>query len=141
MPGFAWKYDDAFKKMDRHITAQSHRRSYGEPLIELQRHGWEEICNKKIISAHSDFMSDVLRSFPHGPPCLGSITTAVRMAELSCCFPLNVDEDTIVNAALKIEMLWRFVWNAYKRSGTSRCFALNKLKLINVINLICKNVL
>ena len=77
------------------------------------------------MASHELFMADVLSQFPHGPPAVGSIKIATKFwTELyQPSVPVDINHESS-----KIHVLWRFIWNCFKRSSRSKHFALDRLK-------------
>ena len=130
MPGFAWNDAKKFKTMAHCINFQACRekdRGPGWGTIIVDEKGYVDHI---MVGKHEQFMADVLNAFPHGPPCIGSLKVATRFyVELfpqRCAAP----EWWIEHEANKIHVLWKFVWNCFRRSPRSNYHSLDRLKTL-----------
>ena len=117
------------------IVAQATRVFPKVSLVELDKSAAkpsEEGVTCATLAKYVELVSDVFRLFSHGPPCVGSIEKCLcqygasrhRIQVAHACASWAKDE------AVKIHMCWRFVWNCWKRSPTSRNYTLSRLKAL-----------
>ena len=117
------------------IVAQATRVFPKVSLVELDKSAAkpsEEGVTCATLAKYVELFSDVFRLFSHGPPCVGSIEKCLcqygasrhRIQVAHACASWAKDE------AVKIHMCWRFVWNCWKRSPTSRNYTFSQLKAL-----------
>ena len=117
------------------IVAQAIRVFPKVSLVELDKSAAKpskEGVTCATLAKYVESFSDVFRLFSHGPPCVGSIEKCLcrygasrhRIPVAHACASWAKDE------AVKIHMRWRFVWNCWKRSPTSRNDTLSRLKAL-----------
>ena len=90
-------------------------------MLSPGKHPGEEVVRAGTMAAAVDLFADVLREVPSGPPCMSSIESILGAYARSDSRLLASQSSGWIRAeSEKIHMMWRLIWNCWKRSPTSR---------------------
>ena len=123
--------------LKRHVAVDK-ARGRARPLITLAlNEKGEDVVTKGVMGRHLELMLDVCTALPIAAPSKQSVFKPLEQAlewnqSGGSAGKLDVEPAAkrkwAEDNAERLVMCWRYAWASYGRSGTSRCYALNRLK-------------